>query len=44
MNPKKPLHKTHKINFAMFTKKMAKQVLNCGIFGEGDKVINIQSK
>ncbi len=44
MNPKKPLHNTHKINFATFSKKMAKEGLNCRILGEVNKVINIQSK
>jgi hypothetical protein len=44
MNPKKPLHNTHKINFATFTKKTAKEGLNCRVFGEIDEVINVQSK
>jgi hypothetical protein len=44
VNPEKPLNNTHKINFAMFTKKTVKECLNCRVFGEVDKVINVKSK
>jgi hypothetical protein len=44
MNPKEPLQDAHKINFATFTKKVAKYFFNCGIFGEVDKVVDVQSK
>ncbi len=44
MNAKEPFNDAHEAYFAMFSKKMAEESLNCGILQEIDKVINIHTE
>ncbi len=44
MNTEEPFKNTHKVHLAMFRKKTTEESFNLRIFGEVDKVVNVETK
>ncbi len=44
MNTQEPFNNTHKVYLAMFHKKTTEESFNLRIFGEVDKVVNVETK
>jgi hypothetical protein len=44
MNTEEPFNKTHKVHLAMFRKKTTEESFNLRIFGEVDKVVDVETE
>jgi hypothetical protein len=44
MNTEEPFNNTHKVHLAMFHKKMTEESFNLRIFGEVNKVVDVETK
>jgi hypothetical protein len=44
MNTEEPFNNTHKVQLAMLGKKTTEESFNCRVFGEIDKVVDIETE